>query len=82
MDLSSKLEKLREQANAAPTVYKKTRLDYEYMETILKESPDIYEFRHEIQTFQQLCLIYISVYDDALYGQFLELLQKLMDKMD
>lgn len=82
MEVRSKLTKLREQANAAATVYEKTRFDYAYMETVLKEAPDIYEFRHEIRTFQQLCLIYKTVYDEAIYGQFLVLLQKMMDKMD
>ena len=82
MDLTLKLKKIREQANDALTVYEKTRLDYAYMEIVLKEAPDVYEFRHEIRTFQQLCLIYITVYDEALYSQFLVLLQKLMDKMD
>ena len=33
MDL--KLQKLREQANAASTVYQKTRLDYAYIELVL-----------------------------------------------
>jgi len=76
-----KLKQLREQANAASTVYEKTRLDYAYMEIVLKEA-DIYAFRHEIRTFQELCLIYMTVYDEAIYGQFLVLLQKLIDKMD
>ena len=82
MDLKSKLKKLREQANAAVTVYQKTRLDYAYMETVMKEAPDLYDYRHEIRGFQQLCLIYKTVYDEALYGEFLNLLQKMLDKMD
>ena len=82
MEVRLKLKELRKQANDAVTLYEKTRLDYAYMETVLKEAPDIYEYRHEIRTFQQLCLIYKTVYDEALYGQFLVLLQKLMDKMD
>jgi hypothetical protein len=82
MDLESKLKKIREQANNAPTVYQKTRLDYAYMETVMKEAPDLYDYRHEIRTFQQLCLLYKTVYDEAIYGHFLELLQKMIDKMD
>ncbi len=82
MDLTKRLKELRLQANAAPTVYKKTRLDYAYMETVLKEAPDIYEYRHEIRMFQQLCLLYKTVYDETIYGEFLDLLQKLIDKMD
>ena len=82
MSLKIRLKELREKANAAPTVYQKTRFDYAYMELVMKESQDLYEYRHEIRTFQQLCLIYVTVYDEALYGEFLELLQKMLDKMD
>ena len=82
MNLKMRLKELREKANSAVTVYQKTRLDYAYMEMVLKEASDLYEYRHEIRTFQQLCLIYNTVYDEAIYSQFLDLLQKMMDKMD
>ena len=82
MNLKIRLKELREKAKAEVTVYQKTRLDYAYMEMVLKEAPDLYEYRHEIRTFQQLCLIYNTVYEEALYGQFLVLLKKMMDKMD
>lgn len=82
MNLKIRLKALREKANAAPSVYQKTRMDYAYMEMVLKEAPDLYEYRHEIRTFQELCLIYNTVYDEEIYGQFLVLLQKMMDKID
>jgi hypothetical protein len=82
MDLTRRLKELREQADAAPTLYQKTRLDYAYMELVMKEAPDLYAYRHEIRTFQQLCIIYKTVFDEAIYEQFFLLLQKLLDKMD
>lgn len=77
-----KLKQLRQYSNAASSIYEKTQFDYAYMSVVLKNAKDVSLYRHEIQAFQQLCLIYHCIYDDALYGQFLELLQKLMDKMD
>lgn len=76
-----KLTQLREEANACTTVYDKTQLDYSYMEYVLNNVHDVTPFREEIVQFQQLCLIYVSVYDEAIYGQFLRLLQDLTDKL-
>jgi len=75
------LTQLRKEANACTTVYDKTQLDYSYMEYVLNHVEDVSPFREEIAQFQQLCLIYDSVYDEAIYGQFLRLLQVLADKL-
>jgi hypothetical protein len=82
MEINMKLKQLREEANSAGSIYEKTRMDYEYMSVVLNQVKDISCYRHEIESFQQLCLIYLSVYNDDIYGKFLELLQKLMNKMD
>ena len=79
--MEMKLKQLREQANAAPSLYEKTCLDYAYMNLVWKEADDVQPYRHEIEAFQQLCLIYMTVYEDALYGRFQELLQKLETKL-
>jgi hypothetical protein len=64
------------------SVYEKILSDYVYMESVLDHVENVDPFRQEIMQFQQLCLIYLTIYDDTLYGNFLVLLQKLMDKMN
>jgi hypothetical protein len=64
------------------SVYEKTLSDYTYMDHVLKHVENVEPFRQEILQFQRLALIYLTVYDDALYGQFLVLLQKLIDRMN
>lgn len=75
------LAQLRKEANACTTVYDKTQLDYTYMEYVLEHVEDVSPFREEIVQFQKLCLIYVSVYDEAIYGQFLRLLHVLSEKL-
>lgn len=75
------LAQLRKEANACTTVYDKTQLDYSYMEYVLEHVEDVSPFREEIVQFQKLCLIYVSVYDEAIYGQFLRLLHVLSEKL-
>ena len=75
------LAKLRAEANQCRTVYDKTQLDYSYMEYVLDHVEDVTPFRDEIVHFQQLCLVYVSVYDEAIYGQFLRLLNALTEKL-
>jgi len=76
-----RLAQLREEANACTTVYDKTQLDYSYMEYVLENVEDVTPYRDEIVQFQKLCLIYVSVYDEAIYGQFLRLLNALSEKL-
>jgi hypothetical protein len=76
-----KLAQLRQEANACTTVYDKTQLDYSYMEYVLDHVQDVTPYREEIIQFQKLCLIYVSVYDEAIYGQFLRLLNALSEKL-
>ena len=76
-----RLSQLRAEANACTTVYDKTQLDYSYMEYVLDHVQDVTPYREEILYFQRLCLIYVSVYDEAIYGQFLRLLHALTQKL-
>ena len=76
-----RLAQLREEANACTTVYDKTQLDYSYMEYVLDHVEDVTPFRDEIIHFQKLCLIYVSVYEEAIYGQFLRLLNTLTERL-
>jgi hypothetical protein len=76
-----RLTRLRNEANACTTVYDKTQLDYSYMEYILEHVQDVTPYREEIIHFQKLCLIYVSIYDEAIYGQFLRLLNALTKKL-
>lgn len=78
---SSRLSQLRSEASACRTVYDKTQLDYTYMEYVLDHIEDVTPFRDEIVHFQKLCLVYVSVYDEAIYGQFLRLLNALTEKL-
>jgi len=81
MEHSIRLAQLRAEANACRTVYDKTQLDYSYMEYIMDHVEDVTPFREEIVHFQKLCLVYVSVYDEAIYGQFLRLLNVLSEKL-
>ena len=76
-----RLAQLRKEANACTTIYDKTQLDYSYMEYVLDHVQDVTPYREEINHFQKLCLIYVSVYDEAIYGQFLRLLNALSEKL-
>ena len=76
-----RLAQLRAEANSCTTVYDKTQLDYSYMEYVLENVEDVTPYRDEIVQFQKLCLIYVSVYDEAIYGQFLRLLNALSEKL-
>jgi hypothetical protein len=73
---------IKKQAEESVTLYDKTQLHYTYMEYILDHVADVNPYRKEIQDFQQLYLIYVKLHEESIYGQFLTLLQQLMDKMD
>jgi hypothetical protein len=76
-----RLAQLREEANACTTLYDKTQLDYSYMEYVLDHLEDVSPFRDEIRGFQKLCLIYVTLYEEAIYGQFLRLLNTLTERL-
>lgn len=76
------LTRIKKEAEESATLYDKTQLHYTYMEYLLDHVEDVSPYRKEIQDFQQLYLKYVMVYEESIYGQFLTLLQQLMDKMD
>ena len=75
------LARIKKEAEESVTLYDKTQLHYTYMEYLLDHVEDVSPYRKEIQDLQQLYLIYVKLYEESIYGQFLTLLQQLMDKM-
>jgi hypothetical protein len=76
------LSRIKKEAEESETLYDKTQLYYTYMEYLLEHVEDVHPYRKEIQNFQQLYLIYVKLHEESIYGQFLTLLQQLMDKME
>lgn len=79
---SAFLTRIKKEAEESVTLYDKTQLHYTYMEYLLDHVEDVSPYRKEIQGFQQLYLKYVMIYEESIYGQFLTLLQQLMDKIE
>lgn len=62
-------------------LYEITITRYKQMNHLLHYE-DVEPYRKQIQSFQQLYLIYVMVYTEPIFGEFLILLQELMDKMN
>jgi hypothetical protein len=63
------------------TFYDKTQLDYTYMEYILDNVDDVSPFHDEIIDLYEKCKEYVDVYEEAIYKQFLWLLEQLKKKL-
>ena len=63
------------------TFYDKTQLDYTYMEYILDHVEDVSPYKDEIVEFHEKCKAYVLIYHEAIYGQFLRLLDELMKRL-
>ena len=64
------------------TLYDKTQLDYSYLEYVLDHIDDVSPYRDEIVDLYKACQGYVLIYEEAIYGQFLRLLEQLLRKMD
>ena len=62
------------------TLYDKTQLDYTYMEYILDHVEDVSPYKKEIRELHEQCKEYVLLYEEAIYGQFLRLLEQLLKK--
>jgi hypothetical protein len=60
------------------TLYDKIQLDYSYMEYILDHVDDVSPYLDEIHALHEECKGY--PYEEAIYGQFLRLLEELIKK--
>ncbi len=60
--------------------YDRIQKDYTYFEKML-DLDDVTLFREEIMSYHKRCMFYVTAYDEAIYGQFLRLLNQLIDKM-
>ena len=60
------------------TLYDKTQLDYSYMEYILDHVEDVSPYLCEIRALHEQYKEYN--YEEAIYGQFLRLLEQLIKK--
>ena len=63
------------------TLYDKIQLDYTYMEYLLDHVEDVSPYREEIVDLYETCKGYSLTYEEAIYGQFLRLLEELMKKL-
>jgi hypothetical protein len=63
-----------------PSLYERTLYSYNEMKHVF-EHENVEPYRQEIQNFQKLYLIYVMVYDHPILGDFLNLLQRMMDQM-
>lgn len=75
------LKLFRKEADDCRTLYDKTQMHYTYMEYILDHIEDVTPYKEEIEKFQKEYMEYESMYEEAIYGQFLRLLKTLMDKI-
>jgi len=64
------------------TLYDKTQLDYTYMEHLLDHVDKLEPYREEIVELHEKCKGYVVLYEEAIYGQFLRLLEQLLKKVD
>jgi hypothetical protein len=76
-----KLETLNLARRKYRTFYDKTQLDYSYMEYILEHVEDVSPYRDEIVEFHEKCKSYVLIYHEAIYGQFLRLLEQLLKRL-
>ena len=76
-----KLETLNLARKKYRTFYDKTQLDYSYMEYILDHVEDVSPYKDEIVEFHEKCKKYVLFYHEAIYGQFLRLLEELLKKL-
>jgi len=80
MDLG--LERLNQRRMEKGTVYDQTQLNYTYMEYLLDHYQemglDLSKFKGEIESFQNKCAVWITLYEEAIYPQFARLLDALM----
>jgi hypothetical protein len=63
------------------TFYDKTQLDYSYMEYILEHVDDVSPYKDEILYLHKKCKEYSLIYEESIYGQFLRLLEQLLNKL-
>jgi hypothetical protein len=63
-----------------PILYERTVYIYNQMKHVF-EHENVDAYRQDILHFQRLYLIYVMVYDHPIFGEFLNLLQKMTDNM-
>jgi hypothetical protein len=62
------------------TIYDRTQLEYTYFERLL-EVEDLTPYREKILDIHEKCKFYSVTYEEAIYGQFLRLIQSLIERI-
>lgn len=68
------------ETNIYLTLYDKIQLHYTYMEYLLDHKDlnmDIDKLLSEIEVFQEKCSVWVTLYEEAIYPQFAQLLTEL-----